>query len=389
MTLPIKTFLVKALNASILGCFLLCLGRLSILNAAPPQLKISGNQVVVASTGCSIRLRGADLSGMEYSPTGDSSGSAPMTTVDGVSMEDYVSIAAELVTVWHANLIRIATNQDYWFGCTANGHTPNMNAYRDELQAFVNYCSNNNVYVDFDLHWSGTSTSSTTTAPCGGTGWQTSAGQQDMPDMNSVTFWSSVASVYGNNPAVMFDLYNEPHDVSWQVWRDGGATGATPAYTPGLQGLLNAVRTAGANNICLVGGLQWAYDLTGVASGSTSCTEGNCGLTDTGSGYGVMYTAHVYSNKGAASETTWDPFVTVATSINAVDVEEFGRLPPIPPASTPLFWVGLMGPIIKIMYITLRPGVLRPTIRLPFCRPSPDLRPLPTMALPFPLGFTN
>ena len=35
-------------------------------------------------------------------------------------------------------------------------------------------------------------------------------------------FWEAVAKAFANHPTVLFDLYNEPHDVSWQVWRNGG-----------------------------------------------------------------------------------------------------------------------------------------------------------------------
>ena len=172
-------------------------------HATSPQLKISGNQIVNASSGCTVRLKGVDFSGMEYSPTGDGGTGRPTTTVDGVVMTDYVAIITEAVGVWHANCVRFPMNQDYWFGCTNPKGTPNQMAYRDEIQAVVNYCSTNNVYIDMDLHWSGTS--GVTMAPCG-TGWGTATGQEPMPDMNAVTFWSSVANTYANNPAVMFDL---------------------------------------------------------------------------------------------------------------------------------------------------------------------------------------
>ena len=283
--------------------------------ATSPQLKISGNQVVIASSGCTVRLKGMDVSGMEYVPTGDGGTGHPTTVINGVTMTDYVSIITEAVQTWHANFIRFPLNQDFWFGCSNTSGTPNQTAYRDMIQAVVNYCSANNVYVALDLHWSGTSSGTSATAPCGGSGWGTSTAQQNMPDWNAVTFWSSLASAYANNPAVLFDLYNEPHDVSWSVWQNGGATGATPSQSPGLQGLLNAVRGAGANNVVVAGGLDWAYDLTGLSTNA---------LTDP-SGNGIIYAAHVYPNKGTAGASTWDPKVTVATGSHAVIVSEFGQ----------------------------------------------------------------
>ncbi|HWI57854.1 MAG TPA: cellulase family glycosylhydrolase, partial [Bacillota bacterium] len=113
---------------------------------------------------------------------------------------------------------------------------------------------------------------------------------------NSVTFWRDVAKLYANHPAVLFDLYNEPRNVSWAVWRDGGEVtekadnGDPLAYkTLGMQGLLNTVREAGAKNIVIVGGLDWGYDLSGVLKGFA--------LQDKG-GNGIMYGSHIYPWKG-------------------------------------------------------------------------------------------
>jgi len=316
----------QAVLVLLLGGPILWIGA-SPLQAASPQLKVIGNQIVTANGGCPVRLVGVDTSGLEYSPTGDQGTGYPTTLVDGVTMTDYVSIAAEAITAWHANFIRVPTNQDYWFGCSNSNGTPNTAAYHDEINAIVNYCRSQNAYVDFDLHWSGTSGAA---APPCGSGWGTANGQQCMPDMNAVTFWSSVASVYANDPVVLFDLFNEPFDPSgnddtfWNIWRNGGPTGSTPANTPGLQGLLNAVRGAGANNICLVGGLQWAYDERALATGSTNCGGSPCGLTDYASSYGIMITAHIYPYKGTPAAGTYDPWVTLVTNLYPVDVEEFG-----------------------------------------------------------------
>ncbi len=301
--------------------------------ATSSALYISGNQII-NSSGCTVRLKGVDFSGLEYSTTGDEGTGYPTTTVDGVTMTNYVAIATEAVGVWHANCIRLPVNQDFWFGCSNSKGTPNQTAYQDMIQAVINYCSSNNVYLDLDLHWSGTYSGTSATAPCGGSGWGTATGQECMPDWNSVTFWSSVAgtSWIQNNPAVMFDLYNEPYDPSgddttfWATWRNGGSTGSTPSNTPGLQELLTAVRNAGATNVVVAGGLNWAFDLRGVVGQEPDSTTVYA-LTDTASGSGVLYSSHCYDNKagsGSTVGTVWDPYVTIATSTVPVVVEEFG-----------------------------------------------------------------
>src|SRR5947207_674401 len=70
-------------------------------------------------------------------------------------------------------------------------------------------------------------------------------GQQVMPDADhALAFWTSVASVFKSDPAVLFDLYNEPHDVSWSCWRNGCTS---PGWqTAGMQSLVTAVRSTRA-----------------------------------------------------------------------------------------------------------------------------------------------
>ena len=46
-----------------------------------------------------------------------------------------------------------------------------------------------------------------------------------MADQNSVTFWAEVANKYKGDGRVIFELYNEPRDVTWEVWQNGGDSG--------------------------------------------------------------------------------------------------------------------------------------------------------------------
>jgi hypothetical protein len=144
-----------------------------------------------------------------------------------------------------------------------------------------------------------------------------------MPDAHSNEFWADAARQFANNPAVMFDLYNEPHDVSWAVWRNGGEVHESPAKgqrepeitykSPGMQGLLDVVRTTGAKNVVVAGGLEWAYDLRGIVSGFA--------LDDRG-GNGVVYATHIYPWK-----KDWDKHVTPAIEKVPVFVGEVGWEP--------------------------------------------------------------
>lgn len=179
---------------------------------ASANLQVIGNQIFSASTGCTVRLKGVNTDSMEFAPGGQG-------PAGGIT-----AVVAEAVSQWGANIIRLPLSQDFWFGCTnskVSGNPVNSANYQALVASIVNYCSAQGAYVLLDLHWSGTQTGAT--APCG-TGWGNATAQQYMPDDNSVTFWSSVASTYANNPAVLFDLYNEPFDYDgngWNIWQGG------------------------------------------------------------------------------------------------------------------------------------------------------------------------
>lgn len=285
------------------GLFLLFFFVIPSAWSASPALVVIGNQIRTASTACTVILRGVNVDSLEYVPAGNGPSSGGITAT-----------VAESIQVWGSNLIRLPLSQDFWFGIPNSKSTSvNMNSYRTLVDNVVKVCSDNNAYVVLDLHWSGTATAPSNP---GGTGWGTAVAQQNMPDANAVTFWSDVAARYANNPAVLFDLYNEPKSVSWDVWRDGTVSGGITVI-PGLQTLLNTIRATGANNIVVAGGLDWAYDLSGVPYYH---------LTDT-IGSGVVYSTHVYPWKGS---TPW----LVSDASDAIDptgtqypilVGEFGQ----------------------------------------------------------------
>ena len=106
----------------------------------------------------------------------------------------------------------------------------------------MDLCSSKGCYVILDLHWSDVGE------------WGVNIGQHSMPDENSLAFWKDLAPVYANHPAVLYDLYNEPHDVTWDIWLNGGTVTDKPGgrrggepktyRAVGLQTLLDTVRAA-------------------------------------------------------------------------------------------------------------------------------------------------
>jgi hypothetical protein len=130
-----------------------------------------------------------------------------------------------------------------------------------------------------------------------------------MADANSVTFWTEVATKYAGDGHVMFELYNEPHDVTWDVWLSGGPSG--DGFTvAGMQQLYTAIRGAGAQNIVIVGGLKFAYDLSGAQTYRVD-------------GYNVMYATHPY-NQPDKQPGDWDKSFGSLAVVAPVIVTEFG-----------------------------------------------------------------
>ena len=281
--------------------FLFLIGKL--LFAAPQQLQISGTHTQTLG-GCNFRLVGVNTCGLEYSP----SGMGPPNGSGG----DIKQSITEAVNVWKVNCVRIPLSQDFWFGYSNIKGMPNQTTYRNIVDGAVATASNLNCYVELDLQWSGTGS------------WGSATGLQSMPDSNASAFWSDVAAHYANNPAVIFNLYNEPYTTSWTMWKSGGTT-SEGFKTPGFQQLVKDVRDTGAKNIISVGGLGYSWNMTGISA--NKLTDTNTGNTLTG--YGIMYEAHIYDNKGGTTDQSkidlWNSNVTVAVTAGfCVMMGEFG-----------------------------------------------------------------
>ncbi len=263
-----------------------------------PQLHTKGN-LILDSSGNKVRLCGVNCAALEWSSDGEG------------HILDTVRVA---IHDWNSNIVRIPLAQDRWFGVTPEQKDKGI-AYRALVKQVVDYCATNRCYVMLDLHWNNCNV------------WGANIGQHVMPDMNSITFWRSCAREYRNNPAVLFDLYNEPHNTTWDIWLKGGVisenngAGARQGrfvpvkyQTPGMQAMLDAVRSTGAENVIICGGLDWAYDLSGFLKGYQ--------LKDP-LGNGVIYACHAYNNKGETIDK-WLSHLDAALPHIPVIMSEFG-----------------------------------------------------------------
>ncbi len=255
--------------------------------AATLAVAVRGNQLV-DQAGKPLRLLGVNFSGAEYACA------EGWGIFDGPT--DATAIAA--IASWKANAVRVPLNEHCWLGVNGAPAAYSGANYRSAIASYVQALNNAGLYAVLDLHWN---------AP----GSSLAGSQQQMADADhSPRFWSSVATYFKANPAVVFDLYNEPHVGSWACWRDGCTTSAG-WKTAGMQTLVNAVRSVGARQPVIVNGNNYANDLTSWAAYRPADPAGQ-----------LVAGFHSYSDNWCNNVACWDNKVgRVAASFPVVTGE--------------------------------------------------------------------
>ena len=237
----------------------------------PKTVKVKGGRLVDPD-GREVWLQGVNAGGMETIPNGEQETKSTVVAIDG----------------WKANCVRLPINEAHWFGTGEYSKNDGGASFRAAVDKIVRLAANRGAYVVIDLH------------------------RFRAPKAEHVAFWKDCAAHYKDHPAVLFDLFNEPHGISWEVWRDGGWVGKQGKHdesaflsaeekrknqgfeSVGMQALVDAVRSTGAKNVVIAGGLNWANDLAGIESEAIEKGEKRSyRLTDT-TGNGIMYAWHTY-----------------------------------------------------------------------------------------------
>jgi aryl-phospho-beta-D-glucosidase BglC (GH1 family) len=132
----------------------------------------------------------------------------------GVFLGPIVHSSVDAMKAWKINSVRLTLNEDCWLGINRVTPAYGGREYRNAIVRYVKLLEANNIYVILDLQW---------VAP----GTYISNSTEPMADADHApAFWRSVAGSFANDRGVFFDLYNEPHSISWSCWKHGGCTTA-------------------------------------------------------------------------------------------------------------------------------------------------------------------
>jgi hypothetical protein len=256
---------------------------------AAPQLQVSGNKLV--SNGSQVILHGVDRSGTEYSCVhGDGFFDGP---------NDQASITA--IKSWGAavNAVRVPLNEDCWNGNSDVNSAYSGANYINAIKSYVSLLNSNGIVAILDLHW----TDGAYTGNSSGCSSAEAMCQKPMPDAaGAIPFWTSVANTFKGNDAVIFDLFNEPYasratgntTSGWQCWENGGSCPGISYQVAGMQQMVNAVRSTGANNVLMLGGEEYSNDLSSWLQYEPSDPD-----------HDLVASWHSYNFNACSSESCW------------------------------------------------------------------------------------
>jgi endoglucanase len=267
-----------------------------------PQLHVSGNSLV-NSSGTRVMLHGVNRSGTEYA------------CVQGNGIFDGPSDQASITAMksWNVNAVRVPLNEACW---NAESYVNSAYAgtnYINAIKAYVSLLNSNGLVAILDLHW----TDGLYTGSSSGCSSAQATCQKPMPDAaQAIPFWTSVASTFKGNNAVVFDLFNEPYAsratgntaTGWQCWLSGGTCSGIGYQVAGMQSMVNAVRSTGASNVIMLGGEEYSNDLTSWLANKPTDPDGN-----------LVASWHSYNFNTCSSQSCWTSQVApVAASVPVV-----------------------------------------------------------------------
>jgi endoglucanase len=250
--------LLNALPKLIAGVALCCqLSSHALADVAP--LSVSGNKILAGNKTASF------------------AGNSLFWSNNGWGGEKYynASVVSWLKNDWGSTLIRAA------MGVDANDtgsyyHDPVGN--KNKVKAVVDAAIANDMYVIIDWH----------------------SHKAEQYQAQSIAFFQDMARTYGHKNHVIYEIYNEPLQVSW-----------SGVIKPYAQAVINAIRAIDPDNLIIVGTPNWSQDVDAASR-------------DKLSGNNIAYTLHFYA--GTHGQYLRDKAQTALNNGIALFVTEWGSV---------------------------------------------------------------
>jgi hypothetical protein len=306
-------------------------------------IQVKGDKFVSAADGSTLQIVGTNISGLE---TGSTSRWASFANAGVAFWSRVLNYGGQRV-----NTVRLPLNEASWLNYTCydsgtgaaaqlysaapgGGYTPDpAGVYQATVKKAVADATAAGLYVILDLHW-GSPNNAAGQPLC-------PIGQPAFADADhSLAFWKSLADTFKGNPAVMFELFNEPFGSNVYGNWVNGASGAGPdaitlrdggAFSPflqqnneagnamhsvsmswqvaGMQDMINTIRAEGASNVILSSPIGWAGEIETWLAAKPSDPIGQLGVA-----------WHVYGyNKGQAA-----PLAVLAAGYPIAITETYG-----------------------------------------------------------------
>ena len=279
---------------------------------APNGFATVGNKIYSAATCEPFRFVGVSRPSLSFTPEGG------RLAIDTAAAADFARIRS-----WKANTVRIELAQYFWVS-SSRFFDP---GYQARVDRVIRQARQAGLHVLIALQHSDRGDPNYPGDPI-----STNMHQPMADRAHSIPFWKDVAAKYKDDGGILFEVYSEPFPVggdggfsNWDIWANGGTHPADNVYpdplVPGprkafqaasMQELYNAVRSTGANNLVLISGTQWGYNLEGVPTRRVQ-------------GHNIAYATHPWSYESARQPATWEKEWAFLAKTDPVMITEFGN----------------------------------------------------------------
>lgn len=253
--MPLVSTQVRRAAAALFGGLLLAHAGAALADVSP--LSVSGNQVLAGGKPASF------------------AGNSLFWSNTGWGGEKFynANVVSWLKKDWRAKVVRVAMGVD-----ESQGYLADPAGNKARVKAVVDAAIANDMYVVIDWH----------------------SHHAENYRSQAVAFFEEMARTYGKNNHVIYEIYNEPLNISW-----------SGTLKPYAQAVINAIRAIDPDNLIIVGTPNWSQDVD-VAS------------RDRLTGANIAYTLHFYA--GSHGQWLRDKAQTALNNGAALFVTEWGSV---------------------------------------------------------------